>query len=464
MIRAIRFNVEFVGHRKADLLGKGGLFYGLAQARAELTRAANLVLGTLHYTKAGVLPHPRGPSGQPMHLRTLAYQGFSGAWRPTGTELYAPQGRRLSSKVLLGAADLVYTRLKTDYADTQAGRRAVATLREIPFTVQGQAVTLFPNGRLSIPLWDGRRHNRLVLAPSRFRGGQDKIWRQIIKGELQLGDVRLFRPPHGQKWTVAVTWKGEVTPRTGQLIAGVHLGIVNTASIAYCDAQTGKLQPFVDRVQLPANVVRAWTRLDAERRARLEGGAVTTGARHGRGRQRKLRAADQLGQRKVDLVQTAVRNVAAAVLHRVIVRGAIAIAVEDLTGFVDDVMAASSELPEALRRERRRGFLQWEQGRVRQCLHDDAEREGLLPLSVDPAGDSQTCSDCGTVYPRGPHNPPTKEGEEKGAWGRVSWGEFRCRCGLRMHADRNAPRNVALRGWRTWAALQANAVVKEMQP
>ncbi|GHD19903.1 hypothetical protein GCM10007147_11270 [Nocardiopsis kunsanensis] len=66
-----------------------------------------------------------------------------------------------------------------------------------------------------------------------------------------------------------------------------------------------------------------------------------------------------------------------------------------------------------------------------------AERAGVPVVFVDPAYTSQTCAACDHVGKRN----------------RVGQGLFICRgCGVVVHADRNASRNLATRGQSVWNA------------
>jgi putative transposase len=67
-----------------------------------------------------------------------------------------------------------------------------------------------------------------------------------------------------------------------------------------------------------------------------------------------------------------------------------------------------------------------------------ARRAGVAVVSVDPASTSQTCSQCEHVDKANrPHQP-----------------RFCCQsCGFAEHADRNAARNIAMRGAVGWGAV-----------
>ena len=74
---------------------------------------------------------------------------------------------------------------------------------------------------------------------------------------------------------------------------------------------------------------------------------------------------------------------------------------------------------------------------MRDFIGYKARRVGVPVLVVDPAYTSQTCSECDHTSRR---NRPTRN-------------RFVCRqCGVVLHADVNAARNLAHRGEVAWAA------------
>lgn len=75
-------------------------------------------------------------------------------------------------------------------------------------------------------------------------------------------------------------------------------------------------------------------------------------------------------------------------------------------------------------------------GRFVQLLRYKAERAGGVVLDVDPKGTSQNCSGCGTKVPK----PLWQRSHSCGA------------CGLEVHRDVNAARNIRARGLATIAA------------
>ena len=79
----------------------------------------------------------------------------------------------------------------------------------------------------------------------------------------------------------------------------------------------------------------------------------------------------------------------------------------------------------------------WSFAQLRDFIAYKARRTGVPILVVDPAYTSQTCSECDHTSRR---NRPTRN-------------RFVCRsCGVVLHADVNAARNLAHRGGVAWAA------------
>jgi putative transposase len=110
------------------------------------------------------------------------------------------------------------------------------------------------------------------------------------------------------------------------------------------------------------------------------------------------------------------------------------IALEELTGLRGRVR---------LRRPQRATLHSWAFAQLGQFIAYKARLAGVVVVHVDPAYTSQRCADCGHL--------------DKG--NRQGQASFVCRsCGVAAHADHNAARNIAARGWAGWAAVnQPNA-------
>lgn len=441
IVRTVKFAVSFPGWRESDLLGKSGLFYDLARVQGELTRAANQTASALYLVETGALPRPGKPDGSPRSSQSLAYQALSGDWAPFGTErpIYRPEGRRLCGGGLSELASLVYTRIKTDIKDIRSGAKSLATFREVPIPIRCDGVTLSErDGRIliALQLWGGRGNNRLTVAP--VFGARDysqrEILSQILSGTYRGGNAHLYRDTRKGKWTLALSWTGEVAKAQGPVIAGLDLNILTTASIALVGVEDGNPVGKSVRIQLPEAAIRAWNRVDAERRSRQEQGRKVYDRRAGKGRHRKLRAIEPLEGRRERVTHSAVEETAAAVVRACRAAGSVGVAFEDLTGLPDRVMDESVDLARAARSRRRRFFLDGLLGALRLSIRHAAEREGLAVLAVPPAYTNRTCSTCGKVW------------KEAGEFGRVSAAVFKCSCGAEMHAHRNAALNIARRG------------------
>lgn len=110
------------------------------------------------------------------------------------------------------------------------------------------------------------------------------------------------------------------------------------------------------------------------------------------------------------------------------------IALEDLRGIRSRVR---------LRKDQRSSMHSWSFHRLGQCIAYKAERAGVPLVHVDPRCTSRRCSECGHTDRK---NRPTQ-------------GNFACRaCGVTMHADHNASRNIAHRGEEAWTAGRQSCV------
>lgn len=468
--RAIRVEVVFDGYRRADLEAPRGprpasgaaretwdaqqaraLWPRLHRARRELTVGANRAITALYAVVSGTVPQPTWPeghkdAGQPRHPRTLAYQAFSGDWMPGGRPLYEPT-ERLAGMVQLGTATAVYQRIQTDLRDVLAGRQTLPTFRELPIIIAGQGITLLPDrGAVSLLVWGGRRNNRVTVRPVHLDAGQGAIWRRILTGDVKHGDAKLTWDERRRKWFLSLAWSSEMSAAEGDLVAGVDLSVPACAILAYVDrggTPTGRR----DQIHTPRRIVRAWERLEHERSGRLRFGRVAIGERSGRGRLRKLRAVEHLSGVRARMAEDVARQVAAAIVDAARRRGAAVIAVERLTGCPDSYMDATADDSRRGRARRRKWFLAWQQGRIREAVASAATREGLAVVEVDPAHTSTTCHVCGREHRYNSAEPRREKREaRRSEFGRVPGYRFRCECGYTSHCGYNAAVNVARRG------------------
>ena len=95
-----------------------------------------------------------------------------------------------------------------------------------------------------------------------------------------------------------------------------------------------------------------------------------------------------------------------------------------------------------VRRKQRARQHNWSFGQLRSFIAYKAKLAGVPVVFVDPRNTSRTCNRCGFVSKRN----------------RTSQAEFSCiRCGHQAHADLNAARNLAVRGFVSAPDLIASA-------
>lgn len=511
LTRALKFEVVFPGMRTRDLWGvkdaKGtlverGLAHDLWGAMDDLTIACTKLISAAFQVRLGTMPWPLDDKGKQRPSRTLCYQGLSGKWAPYGGNkpLYVPdRGPQVAGGCLSATADLVSTRLTHDYFDVSIGKKALSTFRKVPLLVRAAEVVLGPEDTIELLLWAGRGSRKVPLRPRKLDPRQRKLLRKLtanvplraalIKERLALkkagddagvvrttAEIVALGPFHGNaalawvrpegrkgKWMLSLSWTDAAAPEVqGGLIAGIHLGMLTAVSVAYADLGTGGVEKFKDFFNLSGTAVRAYNHTEQERRERLRFNRKEYALREGKGWQRKLRAVAAIGDKGQCTIDTAVRQLAAAVVKRCVERGASVIAIENLTHWSRD--HAMDELPEGTNRQRaarRRWYFGWHQGAIREAITSAAEREGARVLSVSARNDSRECSTCGTLWEKTGVYRPKGEQPADPEYGRVTWNSFVCSCGEKLHADRNAAINTVKRGF---VALKEAAAPEEETP
>lgn len=482
--RAVRFAVRFAGARKKDLEGTDGLPYQLSIAQSDATRAANNLIEVLSLLDRGLIAAPLD-GGKPRSSSTLAYQALTGMWDPWGSTNGDGGGSRYpiyvqkTDRPLCGGcrsalATFVADRLKNDEKARRkdTARPRYSTFGQIPIMFRAQEVRLEDDGGIRLTLW--ARETGSAKAPSAIKvrpawstrsQSQKTIVARIRNGEYKHGSASLWKDARTKKWMLAISWSGEAKSADGPLLMGVHLGIATTASCACIGLEDGKLARFKDRVLIPKATLRALDRFRHERSDLSRLNRQEYGLREGHGRGRKLRVTALLSDSYFQMVQTAVRQTAAAIVKLAQKRGVSIIAIEDLKDWsVDKMLLESEALLGPSRKRARHAYFRWHQGALREAIKQAAELAGIFIVEVSAAHDSNTCCKCDTVWPES--YKIAKKKQEKGKpfkppeFGRVSWGTFRCSCGHEDHADRNAANIVAMRGLAEWPAQKAAAMEK----
>jgi len=464
--RALKCQIMFPNARGKDLLGKEGLLYALAQAMGEATDAANRAVTALWALEEGVFHRPPHPTkaGKFLSSDTLAYQCFSGKWQPTGEPMYRPKGRGLAGAVKRNLGKHVAKRLKTDLKALRRGKQALPHFKLLPLIISGSAVSISPDGRFTLQVWEGtdKKNNRIVVKPVNLPHGQkdilSRIISRIISGEYKMGDVKVYKDRRKDKWMMSVAWTGEVKAVTnGNLVAGLDLGIVTTATITYIDRDTGEKIEGYDLVNIPKTTIRAWNRVTREQRERFKFNRDEYDQRTGKGRGRKLRVVQAISDKKGRLVDSAIKETAAAVVRVCQRRGVTTLVMENLTGITDEKLRDYEALETNRQRAAaRKWFLQWQQGALRSAIKTALEGAGIEVIIIDPAYTSKRCSECGIIWSStGKTEIAKKLGlpvadlvvqKPTDSLGRVSQSKFKCSCGPEQHADRNAGYNIARTG------------------
>lgn len=468
--RTVRFRVYFpqlpstparIGPgRKRDEKEKAiarTFFTPIRQLQYDLTRASNQLMTAAWLLRREQLPWPvetvdrvrkvKGvetikKAGERVFFETLLYRAFAqkDTWQPFGLPLWeATTPFPPASGVTLEAATRVSKRLAADTKDILTGRKSLATFKLLPITWPASDIAFLPGGEMNVPLWaHATKEPRLVIGAA--FGARDHgariIYARIRSGEYKLGTVQLFQDHRTNHWTVAIAFTRTVEQAAllrPPCTVGIDSGLARFAQLA-CVAPDGTILSERRTLHFPADVDRALTRIFARKKQ-----VARTPRPSGRGRTRALRgvyAARDAYARRVD---TAVRQLAAAVVKTTQAFGGVEIHMEDLTNWSQQQMLReTAELEGKSRRGRRRFFTKWRHATLVAAVKNAAEKAGITFLLVDARNTSKTCAKCGKVWAKDKDAPPPTSG-------RISQSEFRCECGWEANADWNAAINIARR-------------------
>jgi IS605 OrfB family transposase len=288
----------------------------------------------------------------------------------------------------------------------------------------GKAVEVFKRDKRVCPVF---RPEGAMTYDERIMGWKDPAHvslltlqgRQLIAmvyGEYQAGQMPRLKGQvdlvyrDGTFYLYATIDVPEDTPIAPSRFLGIDLGIANLATDSDGNSYTGE----------PIEVVRQ--RCTTHRQT-----YQATGTKSAKRRLKKLAGKQARFQRWVNhgiakkLVAYAKDTKAALVL-------------EELTHIRDRI---------TVRKQQRSKQHNWSFRQLREFLVYKAQRAGVAPVFVDPRNTSRTCNRCGYVDKRN----------------RRSQAEFSClRCGHHTHADTNAAKNLATRGFVTSPDLIASGV------
>lgn len=454
LTRTIKFEVDFPGLRRVDALHVKG---GLRLMSLDLTRAANRAISAMWLLQLGMYPWPQKEDGAPVSLQTLAYQLLSGKWQPAGRPSYepGPDAPVAGSNVLVQLSNDVLTRINTDLQDIKAGRKSLATFREVPIPFPGSVVRPQADGSFLLSVYAGRKGNLLRVRPRKLDTSTNAIMHRIREGRYTHGSAKLWRDARNAKWFMALSWTDKAyevatlptdpAEATDVIVAGVDTGIQHACWVAFVNGATGEPLPKAEIVQFPSRTTRGVSRISRERRERLQYNRADLGLREGRGRTRKLRVVAAIGDKIDRMHTTMISQIAAATVNKIKERGATVMVIEDHSHWSETKMhRGADEQTRSEAARTRAAYYRWHQGAMRVALAQVGEREGLKVIEINPAYSSRTCHRCGAVWERDWIKHPPK-GDEI-AYGRVNLRQFRCECGHVGHADHNAAVNIARRG------------------
>jgi transposase len=490
--RTMRFEVALVC-RKAD---RDRLQQRLWRASDELRAAMNRATLELLLLKSGVAPWPvepgkkgknKGVEGKVPEL-TLCYRLVAGNWSMSGQLCYQPEpfdfkGEKLDATVASGshllAQSIIATRMKTDWLDIRRGLKSAPTFRSVPLgTAQGNNVKFREDGIIEIPIWSAKNKitgakqaSTVAVRPVRLDGSLASILKRIRLGEYKPGQVFLKwdkSPTRKGKWFVCVQWTGPIEQKAeleASRILGVDLGIVHPASCIVFESTKNK---FAGSLLLPhpTQVTRSLRRRQAELRERRMYRNFNTG----KGRKYATRSFAAASDKIARATETALEQIAAAVVQHAIKHRCKTIAVEDLAHWSHRrAMNWGDDKTAHERAAYRRSYLRFHQGGLREKIKAAAQKALLNVIEVPARYTSKTCSACGKIWDNGQEIVPVTIKRSKGGsnrkgkqafspgsgvspvprgsgatgWGRLDQGRFACSCGHNQHADLNAAANIA---------------------
>lgn len=370
----------------------------LSEASADLTRAANRCL-TQRFTD-----YVR--NGQP-ECSISRRTGERSAKPPKRAEYYDFVTDLPWPRVIMNESFNATVKPQLDYSrfdEVVRGTRALASFRRVPLLFSA-AFFRVEEGAVFVKL--RRQEVKGARGPAQWhelklgvREQKNARTRTALRSSKTISVVFDDRK---QRWTASIAYPYVPAQAQGDLIAGIDVGVRDTFAIAIVDSD-GAVVRCPKPQQISGSVAaRAWKYRDQRRR-----GAMSD---------RYFKYRDQAFDKACHRLLTSLKGQGVSVIH---VEGDLQNLARlwghrEAAQFLPGDLIGTHKAP----------------GRLLQM----AERYGLQWAMVPAKGTSRTCAKCGAYYPKKDFTDPRGPGRHGS--------DFRCTCGHRGNADRNAAINIA---------------------
>ncbi len=245
-----------------------------------------------------------------------------------------------------------------------------------------------------------------------FDDSRRAIWDRLITGEYKLGMVQLIYSKRLRKWFANISYSFETKP-VEELDPNIRVGVDLGLSVpVYLAVNNGFARAALRE---EGETIQSFRRQLERRRRRLrrnERGILDR--RSGHGREHKIESIEKLRKLENDFRRTANHRLSRGVVNFAQKNYAGVIVMEDLTGFTYEHAEDK--------------FLKtWTYFELQTMIEQKATEIGIKVEKVKPQYTSLRCSKCGYI------DKDNRNGRQ-----------FNCiSCGLSLHADYNAARNLA---------------------
>lgn len=246
---------------------------------------------------------------------------------------------------------------------------------------------------------NGKKTQELLSVLSKIFDGTYKIQGSSI--QINGGNIIL---------NLSISIPLEICELNENTVVGVDLGIAIPAACGLNNSKYEKIFIGCKEDLLDRRTQYQYQRKILQKRLEL--------TRGGRGRNKKLKRLETLGNSESNYVQTYLHMISKRVVDFAVKNNAKYINLEDLSGF-----SSSKNEDEA-------GFIMrnWSYYKLQKYIKYKANKRGIIVRKINPYRTSQICSECGHF--------------EQGQ--RIDQSHFKCKaCGFTANADFNASRNIA---------------------
>jgi IS605 OrfB family transposase len=342
----------------------------------------------------------------------------------------------LNTSNLAAASSLIAKKFSLDKDKVNIGEKTLANFKTFPIIIRADGIKKHTSqeGVFLMKIFNEKNKNKIVETKIGCHHKNDAYLKNILlnlfSGEYKIGASRLILKK--RKWFLEIAYSFSPSENIlkNQKVLGIDLGI-KTACVCAVISYDKKVDDKIYDFKLPEATLNSVEKISKEISKRSNFNKELYEQRVGRGVERKIRNISKLSGKRLRSMDTAEKQIAAAIINLASQNNCNLIGIENLTGWAHRKSIEESEgLPAKQRRFKRKFYAKKFRLGLLKKIEDAAQSKGIKVVAVDAKNTSKTCSCCGYLK----------------LDLKLSDREYKCNsCGKSLNRDFNAAINIAHR-------------------